>query len=161
MAKLIIFINPYDTQEALNNVFNYVSDIEKSKGLTGAQNMLLNNTAEQIAAVNRFYHNNTKKKVLHFVISFSNDDLISPYEAFCEAQNICGILPEYQIKFSVHQNTDNLHIHFAMNPISLADGHKFYFNKTNLYRFINGIREIFMPYRIKCDYVFSDAGIEN
>lgn len=157
MAKLIIFKNPYDTEAAVNNVFSYVSDNSKSNGLAGAQNMLTTDLVQQINAVGKFFYSHTRKKVLHFVISFSEIDCISPVEAFYEAQRVCGLLEEYQIAFCVHQNTDNLHIHFALSPISLADGHKFYFDKTNLYNVIKGIREVFSSYGIHCDYVFSDT----
>ena len=149
MAKLKIIRNTYDTFDALKNVFAYVMVGAKSNGYIGAQNMLLSNISEQLNAANDYYYNTTRKKVIHFIIAFAPDDYISPADAFKEGYNICKLLPEYQITFSVHQNTDNLHMHFAMNPISLYNGHKFYFDNKNLYTFAAGIRKIFEPYDIK------------
>ena len=156
MATLIIPKNSYDTFDALKNVFQYISNGIKSIGLVGAQNMLVNHSLEQAMAVNRYFYNKTEKKVIHFILSFAAHEYITPADAFREGYNICNLLPEYQIKFAVHQDTNNLHIHFAINPISLIDGHKFYFDYGNLYDFVKGLRKIFEPYEIKIEYRFSD-----
>ncbi|MGN0150271.1 MAG: relaxase/mobilization nuclease domain-containing protein [Clostridia bacterium] len=156
MAKLIILNNEYDSITALKNVFDYVSDLSKSNGLVGAQNILLDSNIEQLTAVNRYFYDNTKKKVIHFIIAFAPYDCISPTDALFEGYRICALLPQYQIQFGVHQNTDDLHIHFAMNPISLYNGHKFYFDQKNLLDFISKLRGIFKPYEININYRFSD-----
>lgn len=157
MANFVIVKNDYDTIDALRNVFEYISNEVKSEGLIGAQNMLLNNSFEQAMAVNRYFHNNTSKKVIHFILSFADYDTIDPTDAFYEGYKVCGLLSEYQIKFAIHQNTDNLHIHFAMNPININDGHKFYFDDRNLYKFITGLRKIFEPYGIKINLTNGDS----
>lgn len=155
MAKFIIFKNDYLSLEAMHNVFQYVGNSSKSCGLVGAQNMLIESGIEQVLAANKYFYNDTGKKVIHFVIAFAQDDYISTTDAFNAGYEVCSLLPEYQIKFSVHQDTDNLHIHFAMNPISLINGHKFWFNNANLFNFISGLREIFKTYEIKIDYSFT------
>ena len=155
MAKLIIFRNDYDTQAAIQNVFRYVGNGSKSCGYTGAQNMLICSGFEQVNAVNRYFCNNTKKKVIHFVIAFAQEDYIGTEDAFNTGYEVCSLLPEYQIMFSVHQNTDNLHIHFAMNPTSLLDGHKFCFTNSNIFKFITGLRAIFKAYGIKIGFDFA------
>ena len=157
MAKLIIFRNDYDTLAAMQNVFGYVGNGSKSCGYTGAQNMLINNDIEQVNAVNRYFCNNTKKKVIHFVIAFAQEDYISTEDAFSAGYEVCSLLPEYQIMFSVHQDTDNPHIHFAMNPTSLIDGHKVCFTNSNLFKFITGLREIFKTYEIKISFDFTGS----
>lgn len=157
MAKFIIFKNDYDTLTAIQNVFGYVGNSSKSCGYVGAQNMLINNSTEQVNAVNKYFYNNTKKKVIHFVIAFAQEDYISTEEAFNTGYEVCALLPEYQIKFGVHQDTDNLHIHFAMNPTSLIDGHKFCFTNSNLFKFLRGLREIFKAYEIKINFDFSEC----
>ena len=156
MAKLIIFKNDYDTPSALKNVFDYVGNGSKACGYTGAQNMSVNNGIDQINAVNRYFYNNTKKKVIHFVIAFAQEDYISTEDAFDTGYEVCSVLSDYQILFSVHQDTNNLHIHFAWNPISLVDGHKFCFTNTNLFSLLGELREIFKVYGIKINYSFAD-----
>lgn len=155
MAELIIFNNPYDTDAALNNVVRYITDKEKSNGLVGAYNMLVNNPVEQITKVNNFFYNKTRKKVIHFILAFDDSEYISAYSLLEEGYNICRTLFfEYQVAFGVHQNTDNLHIHFALVPISMVTGKKFYFDNKNLYMIITGLRKIFKNYDIKISYCF-------
>ena len=157
MAKLVILRGKYNTTETLRNVLNYVSDKSKARGYIGAQNMLVDNSFEHIMAVNRYFHSTTQKTVLHFILTFADYEYINPNEAVYIAYSICGLLPEYQIKFGVHQNTGHMHIHFAMSPTSLIDGHKFYFDNTNLFNFMNGLRAIFEPYGFNVNYTYSDT----
>ena len=157
MAKLIIFRNDYLSLEAMHNVFQYVGNSSKSCGLVGAQNMLIESSIEQVLATNKYFYNNTGKKVIHFVIAFAQEDYISTTDAFNVGYEVCSLLPEYQIKFGVHQDTNNLHIHFAMNPTNLINGHKFCFNNTNLFNFMGELREIFKSYEIKINFDFTNC----
>ena len=157
MAQFIVFGGEYYTTEALHNVLNYVCDKDKANGFIGAQNMIDNNSFEQAMIVSRYFYNNTKKAVIHFAVAFAPDEYISPQDAVNVGYMICGLLPEYQIRFGVHQDTDNLHIHFALNPVSLIDGHKFYFDNRNLITFMNGLRTIFKPYGFNVEYKYKSA----
>ena len=56
MAVFKLISNPYDTDEALQNVVNYILNPKKSLGYVGAQNMLLCNPIDQINAVQKFYY---------------------------------------------------------------------------------------------------------
>lgn len=161
MAKLVILRGEYNTTETLRNVLNYVSDKSKARGYIGAQNMLVDNSFEQIMTVNRYFHSTTQKTVLHFILTFADYEYINPNEAAYIGYRICSLLPEYQIKFGVHQDTEHMHIHFAMSPTSLTDGHKFYFDNTNLYNFISGLRAILEPYEFNVNYTYADTRNES
>ena len=161
MAKLVILRGKYNTTETLYNVLNYVSDKSKARGYIGAQNMLVDSCFEQIMAVNRYFHSTTQKTVIHFILTFADYEYINPNEAVYIGYRICGLLPEYQIKFGVHQNTEHIHIHFAMSPTSLTDGHKFYFNNTNLYNFMSGLRAVLEPHEISANYTYADTHNES
>lgn len=160
MAMLVIINKKYDDFDALNNVLNYASNNEKTNGLVGTQNMLADNSFELIMAVIRYFHVTTQKTVLHFILTFADYEYINPNEVVYIGYRICGLLPEYQIKFGVHQNTDHLHIHFAMSSVSLVDGHKFYFDNHNLFEFLSGLRMLFKPYGINVDYAHSNSSNE-
>ncbi len=161
MAILIIPKNPYDSDTALENVITYISDPAKTCGFVGAWNMLTEDCCKQTMAVNRYFDDRTSKNVIHFILSFSQDEYISFIDALYSAYDICKLLPEYQIAFGVHINTDNLHIHFAMNPISLIDGHKYYFSYPRLYSFLAGVRTIFESYGFPVSYEFTEYNGKN
>ena len=122
MANLIIVKNSYDTDKALENVISYVSDKEKSRGLIGAQNMLVDDALEQIYAARKFFYEKAGKKVMHFVISFAENEYISKYSLYLEGYKICKMFPKFQMMFTIHDNTGNLHIHFAIIPVNLVTG---------------------------------------
>lgn len=63
------------------------------------------------------------------------EDII-PYEANQLAMQICAYYAgRFQIVYSVHEDTDNLHIHFVLNTVSYVDGKKFTESPAELWRF--------------------------
>ena len=150
MANLIIFRNEYDKYEDLEHVINYVNN-KKRADYIGGQNILLGDSIEQAMAVNNFFYNETKRKAFHFVISFDDSDVMIAHHLYEEGYNICALLPEYQIIFAVHQDTECIHIHFVVNPINLATGKKLCFDNTTFYSFVEGIRAIFKKYEVRVD----------
>ena len=148
MANLVIFRNEYASYEDLENVFNYVNNRTRSLYI-GGQNILLRNPIEQAMAVNRFFCKETKRKAFHLAISFDDNDFMIAHELYDEGYNICALLHEYQIIFAIHQDTKYIHMHFVINPISLATGRKLFFDNTTFYRFVDGIRAVFKKYDVK------------
>ena len=154
MAKLIIFQNDYDTIDALSNVMNYVLNKDKASYI-GAQNLLPDhNPMQQIFAVRNYWNDNTKKKILHFVIAFDDEDFITMENLNREAYNICSIFPEFQIVFAIHNNTHILHLHMVIHPLNLATGKKLYFNHKTFFFFVQKLRDIFKKYDIRINYEF-------
>ena len=153
MANLIIFRNEYDKYEDLEHVINYVNN-KKRADYIGGQNILLGDSIEQAMAVNNFFYNETKRKAFHFAISFDDDEVMIAQHLYEEGYNICALLPEYQIIFAIHQETGHIHMHFAINPISLCTGRKLCFDNTTFYGFVNGVREIFKQYDVKIGVIW-------
>ena len=155
MAKLIIFQNPYDTINAMENVVKYVLDRDKAY-YVGAQNLLPDGyELQQIYAVRRFWNDNTKKKILHFLISFG-EEFIAMDNLIEAAYKICSIFPEYQMLFAIHKNIGNLHVHMAVNPINMKTGRKLYFDNCTLFFFVSNLRDILKKYDIKVSCAFKD-----
>lgn len=74
----------------------------------------------------------------HFVLSFPPEELDDPEEVneiACEIARFLG--QEYQTIFAVHENTENLHIHFMHNSVSYRDGYKYKGNKEQYYNLVN------------------------
>ena len=94
----------------------YVSGINCSKQ---------NAYAEMIAVQRRF---GLRGKVVgyHGIQSFREDE-VTPEQAFeigkATARQMWG--DRYQVLVTVHLNTDNVHCHFVVNPVSFKDGTKF------------------------------------
>lgn len=78
----------------------------------------------------------------HFVLSFPPEELDDPevvYEIACHVARFIG--RDYQIVFAVHENTDNLHIHFMQNSVSYTTGHKYSGSKKDYYQLVNFLTE--------------------
>lgn len=78
----------------------------------------------------------------HFVLSFSPEELDDPnvvYEIACYVARFIG--RDYQVVFAVHENTENLHIHFMQNSVSYTTGHKYGGSKKDYYQLVNFLTE--------------------
>ena len=47
-----------------------------------------------------------------------------------------------QVAYAVHGNTDNLHIHYALNSVRIADGYKMQLNYKNKYQLEAEIKSV-------------------
>lgn len=83
------------------------------------------------------------------MLSFSKDERVSPEIANNYALGIIQYYAdEYQIVYAVHDNTDDVHIHFVMNQVSYKDGYKYGGKKKNYYNFKRYIERIIEHYVI-------------
>lgn len=49
-----------------------------------------------------------------------------------------------QVAYAVHGNTDNLHIHYALNSVRIADGYKMQLNYKDKYRLDDNIKSFLL-----------------
>lgn len=78
----------------------------------------------------------------HFILSFPPEEIDDPeivYEIACHVARFIG--RDYQIVFAVHENTDNLHIHFMQNSVSYTTGYKYSGSKKDYYQLVNFLTE--------------------
>lgn len=150
MANLIIVNKNYTGSTALKNLTSYVLNPSRTLGFCGAQGVIIKNCINNMMTVNNYFRVHTGRQAQHFILSFSKNECVTKFDAMNLGYKICGILPNYQIVFGVHSNTDNLHLHFAMNPVSINDGHKFNFTYQNTYFLYDRVCEILSEYDIEC-----------
>lgn len=104
--------------------------------------MDVNHAAEQMHFVKEAWNAVDGRQMYHFIVSFCDKELysIDIDDAIGLAESICNYLgDERQIIYGIHLDTDNLHIHFAMNTVSYRDGRRYAANRGNdiqLARFI-------------------------
>ena len=92
----------------------------------GGINCSRQNAFAEMVAVQRRFGLRGKVVGYHGIQSF-RDGEVTPEEAFSigkeTARRIWG--NRYQVLVTVHLNTENLHCHFVVNPVSFIDGSKF------------------------------------
>lgn len=126
--KLIIkqVNKPYDSEQTIENVLNYVVRDKDKKNeqevrywkAFGASRNNIGKACRQFIKVQKLAGKDSKKRIRHMVIVFPSD-----------VNNIRQVLPvanavalflfrDYQVVYGVHEKKNQLHIHFAFNPVS-------------------------------------------
>lgn len=129
--------NSYSTEAALKNVLHYIvreKEVEKREEVRywrafGASGHNINKVIKQFIQIQKLYGKNNKKRIRHFLISFPSymDD---PNIAKLTAEAVSELFfKEYQVVYAVHEKEGNLHVHFALNPVSYKTSIKWHKSK--------------------------------
>ena len=95
-----------------------------------------------ISKVQRKYGKANKRRLYQLVVSFPKEIDDANYVKLV-AENIANLLfDKHQIYYGVHEDTDNLHIHFAINAVSYVDGRKWHQNKKEFEEMKKKIRKV-------------------
>lgn len=134
-------LRPYERLNPLETIEHYITDSSKAKhNYIGAGVLMDDDYVGCMNIISTFYGETEGAKVYHFVISFSPSEVNDPKVAYDIAQQICYSLSvEYQVCFAVHEDTENLHIHFVFNSSSYLDGDFYYATKEaneRLFKFV-------------------------
>lgn len=103
----------------------------------------------EMSVVAKLYHKDDGLRLRHWVVSFAPWELDDPAVAEQIAWQMIRFYGErYQILFSVHEDTEHLHVHFFMNVVSFVDGRKYHGSKADYYNFIAHMKEVLLHYQI-------------
>ena len=88
---------------------------------------------EEMQAVKEIWHKTGGRKYKHYVLSFE-EEVNLPAETLLEIGYKVGqyFADEYQLLISLHQNTDNLHLHIVQNTINMLTGKKLSLTKGDM-----------------------------
>ncbi len=95
--------------------------------------------ARQMIKIQKFYKKEAQnfgkkagRRIYHYVVSFPSavDDANCVKLAAIEIAEIFS--GQYQVYYGVHEDEANLHIHFAINAVSYADGKKWHKKRREL-----------------------------
>lgn len=134
MAIIKNIANGYYSTEAVENVINYIlnSDFLDSYGGYGVMLTDNNSIINNFLLTQKGFCKENGARIHHICISFDRNSLLSGdiYDIAQEFSQYIG--QDFQNIFGVHResnsNSDNQHIHFAINSVSYTDGHKFNHN---------------------------------
>lgn len=142
----------YHDEESITDLINYIFNPQKTCGYIGGLSVDVNNAAYEMELLSALYHNNNGVRLRHWVISFSDQDLMNAaIQMGCgETQAIykLGFLfavvfaDRFQIVYAIHFNTDTRHIHFVMNNVSYIDGRKFSGSKKDYWDYVCYVKRV-------------------
>ena len=119
---------PEYLDEDLCAALRYAENDDKTdrKMFVGGINCSAQNAYAEMIAVQRRFGLRGKVVGYHGIQSFREGE-VTPEQAFAigkeTARQMWG--DRYQVLVTVHLNTDNVHCHFVVNPVSFKDGAKF------------------------------------
>ena len=119
---------PEYLDEDLYAALRYAENDDKTdrKMFVGGINCSAQNAYAEMIAVQRRFGLRGKVVGYHGIQSFKEGE-VTPEQAFVigkkTARKMWG--DRYQVLVTVHLNTDNVHCHFVVNPVSFKDGAKF------------------------------------
>ena len=123
---------PYPTPADIYRALNYIEKKDHNIcGLRGAMGMELQRPRQMQKAmiqVKKEYLKEGGRQILHLTVSFSEEEekMVDLQMALCMGYEIAAIfMAGYQTAFAVHDNTDDLHIHFIINSVSYENGLKY------------------------------------
>lgn len=139
MALVKMIGEDYPDRKDLQNLVQYIIQPDKAvHGLVGGFGLLPAGEEEiirQMETVKEVWHKTGGRQARHFVVSFAWGEHISEAEAWRLAYWIALYYADrYQIVYAVHEDTENLHIHFVFNPVSFVDGRIYAEGKDDLSR---------------------------
>lgn len=119
---------PEYLDEDLYAALRYAENDNKTdkKMYVGGINCSKQNAYAEMVSVQKRFGNRGTVVAYHGIQSFDVSE-VTPEEAFEigkeTARRMWG--DRYQVLVTVHLNTDNIHCHFVVNPVSFKDGYKF------------------------------------
>ncbi len=145
--------NSYRNKDAIHNVIHYINNSSKLvhniKGALGCNYDSSKSITKDMLDVQKCFNKKKGKRINHFTVCFSpaEEEILQIDDYLTIGYKIASFFPnEYQIFFALHENTDNMHIHFAMNPVSFVTGKKFHWQKKDSHALKCRVEEILREY---------------
>lgn len=125
MSYLKIVDNPCSDELTLQRLCDYIIDPAKTNGWIGGRGLDPYHAYEEISGMQMLWRKDFGRRAYHCILSFGDEEAITIIEAQQIAYQVAGFffLP-YQVLYGIHVTQEHLHIHFAVNTVSLVDGSK-------------------------------------
>jgi len=149
MGSIVVKMNKeyYQADSDIRNLLAYIAGESKNKEKTRYYNGRglpkdYKMATKVISKVQKKYGKANKRRLYQLFVSFPKEIDDANYVKLV-AENIANLLfDKHQIYYGVHEDTDNLHIHFAINAVSYVDGRKWHQNKKEFEEMKKEIRKV-------------------
>lgn len=132
---LIKFVNEkYTSYKAMENLIFYIMAAKKTPnriiGAIAVYPIEKEEIVRQFKQTQILHRNQKKNRALHIILSFSTEE--AQWLTFKDYEKIGYSIANYygkvnhQVVFALHEDTDNPHIHFAVNTVNYITGKKYH-----------------------------------
>ena len=137
----------YSNKSSIYNLIKYVLTDKRTGDLVrygAAQGTVFRDVCEavyEMKLVKSYYGKEDKVQIYHFILSFG--EIKDPFKVLEIGKEIMNkFFYGYQVVFGVHEDTDHLHIHFAVNSVSMLTGMKWHMNRKEFREFVEKIERM-------------------
>lgn len=103
---------------------------------------------EDMLFIKNLYRHTEGRQMLHWVLSF--DEGVSAEVADTVGMEVLHFLAgKYQAVCATHTNTNNVHVHYAINTVDLETGNKFSGSTKDMLKFRGRINECLIKFNLK------------
>ena len=99
-------------------------------------NNIVNDTIDDFMRQKNIHHKSDGLQLVHYILSFPANFQVPPKKKFqkliIRTAKIWG--KDFQVAYALHEDTDNLHVHFIINSTSYA-GYKISINEKRFHKY--------------------------
>ena len=133
----------YKNKDAVSRVIDYICRLDNPEqvGGMGVFPLYVEDMVNQFLAVKRIYHKEEGKQVFHIFISFEKSLGFTVDEVMEMGYEIAAYWGyDRQVMFAVHDDTQNIHIHMAINTVAYTNGeYKAYYPIEDITEYVKPI----------------------
>ena len=131
MSVLKIISGEYQNDNALENVYDYIINEDKTDDFVYGYNVIPDIAITMFRTVKSLYDKTDGKQLIHFVFSLSEEekDRLGINGLYQISMYIASFFRKYQVVFSIHTKQACLHTHFIVNTVSFLDGKRLSLDK--------------------------------
>lgn len=130
MAIIKLISNPVDNYYLLYKLCHYIvgEDGSIKRQFCFGRGIDPKNAFQQILYMQQLFGKTDKRRAYHLTVDFSDQDYLTIQDAIDIGFELSNLFfPEYQVLFGIHgkhTGQKHLHLHFAINTVSLFGGNK-------------------------------------
>lgn len=136
----------YPCDRDIKNLFKYIAGKTEKKeevryyGGRGVPKDPLD-AADKMIRIQRHFGKAKKRRIYHYTVSFPKKlKDVNRVKRTAEAL-AAEFFKQYQVYYGIHEDTDNLHIHLAVNAVSYTDGRKWHKSRKEFKGFVKDLKD--------------------
>ncbi len=140
----------YNNDDAIFKLITYIFDPQKTphkiKGATSVFPVKRHTMIQQFNKVQVYCRNTKGRKIYHIIVSFSEDEemlfRLKDYQKIGYKIATLFDNAHHQTAFALHENTNNFHIHFAVNAVNFITGNKYHMQRSDYRQVSRHVKKI-------------------
>ena len=124
---------------AARKIMSYMLDVKKTEpdlcgtlGDMDAGILTPKSAYREFQRVRSLFGKDSGRTYTHGTVSWASGEISHEEAAAFAKDYLPQIYPEHQVIFAVHTDTDHIHFHFVVNPVSYLDGSMLHWSKRDL-----------------------------